>query len=489
MAAGGGAADGGSRLGALQMRPARALLSRRAGVLLHPTSLDGPDAIGDIGPAAVRFVRWLAATGFSAWQMLPIGPVGEGDSPYSARSSFAGEPMLISLDSMVGEGWLDRARLAKARRSAPRTGGWSAARRFKGRLFREAYESFLASGGARRADYRRFIAAPWMAAWCGVCESRGEPAGYAAFLQFAFDRQWDALRAVARAHGVLLVGDLPIFVSAESADVAEHPELFRLDRRGRPTVVTGVPPDCFSRDGQRWAHPHYRWSAHRRDGFRWWRARVREALHRFDLLRVDHFVGFAHAYEIPAAHRTARRGRWRPTPGRELLRALAREFGPLPFIAEDLGAVTPAVTRLRDDFALPGMRIVQHGFGSARSPDVPHRHPEYCVAYPGTHDNDTLAGWWRRLDAATRRRVLDYAGGSGRDALRSMLRITCTSRARIAVFPMQDLLGLGSEARMNTPGSARGQWSWRLRPGWSKRIDGAAWRRLIEVSDRGANEP
>ncbi len=460
---------------------------RRAGVLLHPTSLAGPDGIGDLGPAAHRFVDWLAGIGFASWQMLPIGPVGPGNSPYSALSSFAGEPLLLSLDAMVEEGWLSRARLAAARRAAPRRGGWTEARRFKRPLLNEAFEGFIARGGAQRRDYRRFLEATfdWLPTWLSWDEV-ADSLGAAAFFQFAFQRQWSALRRAAVERGVELIGDLPIFVAPDSSDVCWHPELFRLDRSKRPTVVTGVPPDCFSRDGQRWGHPHYRWPAHRRDGFRWWRRRVRAALERFDRLRIDHFVGFVHAYEIPAGHRTARRGRWRPTPGRELLSALRRELGPLPFIAEDLGAVTPAVTALREEFDLPGMRLLQNAFGSVNSPDLPHRHPVRCVVYPGTHDNDTTRGWWRTLPPDARRRFLHYAGGPSPEVVLSMARLALTSAADLCVIPMQDLLGLGSEARMNTPGRALGQWSWRLEDGWTRRIDASWWRESIEASGRGA---
>ena len=462
---------------------------RRAGVLLHPSSLDGPDPIGDIGPSTHRFLRWLASAGFTSWQMLPIGPVGEGNSPYSSRSSFAGEPMLLSLDAMVEEGWLPRRRLEQARRAAPRTSGWAAARRSKLPLLLEAYEGFLARRGAHRADYLRFLEdsyrppTRWLWHWL-TCDTSVKSLGATAFLQYAFDLQWSALRRTARELGIELIGDLPIFVAPDSADVVANPELFRLDRQRRPSIVTGVPPDLFSKNGQLWGHPHYRWSAHRRDGFRWWRERVRAALDRFDSLRIDHFVGFVHAFEIPAAHRTAKHGRWRPTPGRELLAALRREFGELPFIAEDLGAVTAEVVRLRDEFGLPGMRLLQNAFGGGDSLDLPHRHPEHCVVYPGTHDNDTIAGWWRTLDAASRRRALDYAGGSSREIVSSLLRLALTSPANLCVIPMQDLLALGSQARMNKPWQSRGQWEWRLPANWLTRIDAAAWKRRIDAARR-----
>jgi len=493
---------------------------RRAGVLLHISSLDGPDPIGDIGPSARRFLKWLGTSGFGAWQMLPIGPVGPGNSPYSAQSSFAGEPLFVSLDDLAERGWLDRASLRAARdrfhssaararegtrhgrhRSEHRAGApstsvdWAAARRFKWPLLSEAYARFLDRGGARSGDYRRFVRdSEWLPAWCAFVERSGRSPGEAAFIQFAFDLQWRSLRRDAIEAGVALIGDLPIFVATVSADVLGNPELFRLDARGRPTVVTGVPPDDFAPTGQRWGQPHYRWSTHARDGFSWWQRRVRAATERFELLRIDHFIGFVRAYEVPAAHRTAAHGRWRATPGRRLLGAISRSVGALPLIAEDLGSVTPEVIRLRDDFGLPGMKIVQSAFWCDDAGDLPHHHPANAVVYPGTHDNDTVAGWWRTLPSQNRRRFTDYAGapaaarssrGRPNDAIvGAMLRLVCNSPSRLAIMPMQDLLALGSEARMNFPGRGRGQWRWRLAHGWQRSIDAAQWRRRLEVAGR-----
>jgi len=503
--------------------PARAspLIDRRAGVLAHLSSLDAVDGVGDLGPAAHRFLRWLAASGFRAWQMLPIGPVGPGDSPYSAESSFAGEPLFVSLDALVDEGWLSRTELRcarEARSSRSRAQGrpttthsrdasrvskvnWSAARRFKRPLLQAAYAQFVSRGGARSAEYRGFLRrSAWLPDWCAFVEGRGESPGEAAFVQFAFDQQWAALRTAAREHDVQLVGDLPIFVAPDSADVQAHPELFRLDARGHPTVVTGVPPDVFSRTGQRWGHPHYRWSAHERSGFAWWRSRVRAAAARFDLIRIDHFIAFVRAWEVPSAQRTAQRGRWRRTPGHALLRAVERDLGALPFIAEDLGAVTPAVIELRDTFALPGMRILQNAFGSDDANDLPHHHPRNAVVYSATHDNDTTLGWWKSLPRVVRRRFVDYAGGSptertgappssrarssAHDAVWSMMRLVLTSPAQMAIVPMQDLLGLGSHARMNFPGRATGQWRWRLDAQWRRTAPAARLRRLLTVAGR-----
>lgn len=508
MAARRGRAHGGPCMGALEVTGRSAvrapiLRDRRAGVLLHCSSLDGPDGIGDLGPNAHRFLEWLAECGFRAWQMLPIGPVGPGNSPYSAESSFAGEPMFVSLDAVVDDGWLTRAELRAARQdrqprrsTSPSTRrrddsgvAWTQVRRFKQALLGRAYERFLARGAARGSEYRRFVRdSAWLPQWCAFVQRRGGSPGEAAFVQFLFDRQWRALRAASAACGVQLIGDLPIFVAFESADVQGHPQLFRLDARGRPTVVTGVPPDDFAATGQRWGHPHYRWPAHRRDGFAWWRSRVRAAVERFDLLRIDHFIGFIRAYEVPAHHRTAAHGRWRPTPGRELLRAIERDIGSLPFIAEDLGAVTRPVIALRDDHGLPGMKIVQNAFWSDDSGDRPHHHSPNTVAYPGTHDNDTVRGWWATLAPEARRRFLDYSGSAARDIVAAMTRLVMTSPAQLAIIPMQDLLGLGSQARMNLPGRGRGQWRWQLASDWRRGIDKVALRRMIAVAGRAARE-
>lgn len=468
------------------------LCQRAAGILLHLSSLPCGHGIGDLGPEAYRFVNWLQAAGMRFWQMLPIGPVGKGNSPYSARSAFAGEPLFISLQMLVDAGWLKRSEI--------RTGGalnagrvrYPTVRRYKYARFRRAFGRFVQSGGQRRRGYRSFVRnhADWLTGWCAYAarQDGGSPE-FHAFLQWVFDEQWVALRAYAAQKGVRLIGDLPIFVSPESADVVTNPELFRLDRRtGKPTVVTGVPPDCFSRDGQLWEHPHYAWKRHIASDFAWWVQRVRLLLARFDLLRLDHFVGFTHLYEIPGHAGTARKGRWRKTPGRELLTELRRHVGPLPFLAEDLGHVTKAVTRLRIDFGLPGMRILQNAFGGeGDSVDRPHHHPADSVVYTGTHDNDTTVGWWQTLNRASRKRVQAYAGSDvGRDTIRdAMVRLCLTSPANLAVVPMPDVLGLGREARMNRPGeTSTRNWSWRLRRGQVRMKEARELRKVMAVAGR-----
>ena len=460
--------------------------TRSAGVLLHPTSLPGGHGIGDLGPTARRWVTWCQRAGFTWWQMLPVGPVGEGWSPYSPQSAFAIEPMLISLDDLVADGLIARRDLRAVRTLSndARVRFQTVARRKHDVLY-QAWRNLKPTSALRR--FKRDQSS-WLESWCAfAAEQDGLEPAYHAAVQYIAQVQWDRLRTHARRAGVRLIGDLPIFVTLESADVVAAPELFRLDRSGRPTVVTGVPPDSFSPTGQRWGHPHYRWSAHRASGWQWWVDRVQRQLALSDAVRVDHFVGFHHLFEIPADHKTAEHGRWKRSPGQELLRALANAVGDLPFIAEDLGAVTPEVTALRTEFGLPGMRLLQHAFGGADSIDRPHHHPESCVVYPGTHDNDTTRGWWRDQSVATRRQVRAYAGEGPVEDL--MIRLCASSPARTAVIPIADILGLGRGARMNRPGIARGNWAWRMTE-WPDRartrwLD-ALWRATARHPERAA---
>jgi 4-alpha-glucanotransferase len=463
---------------------------RRAGVLLHVSSLPSMHGIGDLGPAAHAFADWCAAAGQSIWQMLPVGPVGPGDSPYASTSSFAGEPLFISLEVLAGEGLLSRADL-RAGRGEPRVGAdgpvdWAAARRFKEPRLLRAYQAARRGRGGLPAAFRAFTRrhSAWLPGWCRFAAMRpgaSPDPDFHAWLQWQFDRQWTALREHCARQGVLLLGDVPIFVPLDSADVQDNPRLFRLDRNGRPDVVTGVPPDCFSATGQLWGHPHYRWSEHRRTGFAWWIARIRENLARFDAVRIDHFVGFVHAYEIPGRATTAMRGTWRPTPGRELLEALERACGRLPLVAEDLGAVTPEVVALRERFGLPGMKLVHNAFYGPGSGDLPCLHPADCVAYPGTHDNDTTLGWWKTLPPDARARYASYVGAASVREARaglpgSMVTATLQSPSRTAIVAMQDLLGLDGSARMNTPGLGSRQWRWRMAPDALLGLDAATMR-------------
>lgn len=441
------------------------LSTRRAGVLMHVTSLPSPHGSGDLGPAAFAFADWLADAGFTVWQMLPVGPMGYGDSPYSSPSSFAIEPTFLALEPLVASGLLARKAVKPSRLLAKGDCDFAGSRAFRMPLYAQAAQAFHARGLARTAAFKAFERkSPWLDAWLRfVAGDDAVLRATHAFIQFELDRQWAALRAHCTSRGVHLVGDVPIFVTANSADVQADPALFRLRNDGSPEVLTGVPPDNFTADGQLWGHPHYAWDAHRRERFRWWISRIACAAERFDLVRIDHFIGFHHAYEVRAGAKNARKGEWRKAPGRELLAAMAKRFGALPLIAEDLGALTPEVEALRDDFGLAGMRIVQNAFWSGKSGDMPHNHPVRAVVYSGTHDNETTAQWWKGRDAAQRSRFRSYAGDG--PVHEAMGRIVLASPAALAVLPMQDLLGLGAKARMNLPGTATGNWRWRMAAG------------------------
>lgn len=455
---------------------------RLAGVLLPLAALPARHGVGDLGPEAHRFVAWCAEAGLGWWQMLPVGPIGPGDSPYSSSSAFAGEPLFLSLERLVDDGLLAAADVHAPATLGQGKANYAAARAFKEPRLVRAFERWSKRGGSRKAfDAFCADAAPWLDPWVryvggdGLC---------ARFLQFEFQRQWGALREAARVARLRLMGDAPIFVGAESADVDQHRELFRLDEHGRPTVLTGCPPDSFSADGQLWGHPHYAWDAHRADGFAWWRRRVARQLELFDAVRIDHFIGFHHAWEVPAGHRTARRGQWGATPGRELLEAIAREVaGALPLIAEDLGAVTDEVLALRDDFKLPGMRVLQWGYGPG-SYHAPFRAPENAVVYPGTHDNDTVKGWWKSVDAATRKRFKAGTGGAASTAHWDMWRASCATAAHTALVQAQDLLGLGRSARTNLPGTPSGNWNWRIARRDLSHTLAKKNRELVEATDR-----
>ena len=473
---------------------------RRSGMLLHPTSLPGPHGSGDFGPSAYHFVDWLASAGQSVWQMLPLNPIGPGNSPYASVSAFAGSPLLVALEPLIDKGWLrldadEAAAFDAGQVDFERVAGWRMAR------LRESAQGFLArAGDADRAaysdyceaqahwldDYALFMAVdeatraaagfvPW-SKWDAALARRRPRALAAArrrhaaavdfwrFAQWCFDTQWQAVRRHARERGVLLVGDLPIFVAHHSADCWTRPDLYLLDEHFEPTVVAGVPPDYFSATGQRWGNPLYDWEAMRRDSYAWWIARVQRQLELADWLRIDHFRGFAGCWEIPADSPTAIEGRWVPGPGDGLFEAMARALGRLPLIAEDLGVITPDVVALRDRFGLPGMRILQFAFGGdAEHPFLPHNYPPDTCAYTGTHDNDTFAGWWG--DATARERDFAAAYLDCEEGGASWAAIAAVSRspAKLAMFPFQDVLGLGSGHRMNTPGQEQ-CWTWRF--GW-----------------------
>lgn len=467
---------------------ARFFSQRRAGVLLHPTSLPAhhPDRCGDIGLSAQRFLAFLAATGFSVWQMLPIGPTHGDGSPYQSLSVHAGNTDLISLNDLYQRGLLQRDEMQLPREQILS----AAALRFTQQLssdvvLAENYRNFCNDNAAWLDDYALFIAArearncrAWFD-WEAPLRDRNASALAAErvrekiriegvqFEQFIFFEQWRALRDEARHLGIVLFGDLPIFVAHDSADVWAQPHLFQLDANGQPLTVAGVPPDYFSETGQRWGNPHYAWERMAEDNFAWWRGRIAAQLQFFDVLRIDHFRGFEAYWEIPASCPTAIDGRWVSAPGQALLHAIFDAFPELPLVAENLGTITPEVEALRAEFALPGMLILQFAFdGSRDNPYLPHRHAALDVVYTGTHDNDTTLGWYRQLDAETRARVDDYLGYSSEPMPRPLIRAALASVAALAIIPMQDLLELDSAHRMNIPGTIEGNWRWQF--DWSQ---------------------
>ena len=439
--------------------------TRRAGVLLHVTSLPRREGPGDLGDAAYRFVDFLADAGCSVWQVLPLVPTHEEDgSPYNGRSAMACNPDLISRERQADQGLADPAGLGDAERTAFEA--WCEERRD----WLEPYVEFTA--------LRELLdGAPWPTWEPGlrdgheaeVAEALGpvrDRVDELRFEQWVFARQWDALREYAASRGVLLFGDLPIFVSLDSADVWASRELFQLDERGRPITVTGCPPDYFAKDGQRWNNPHYDWAAMAADGFTWWRHRIARQRELFDLVRIDHFRGFEAAWHVPSDAPTARDGWWVEGPGAAALSALVEAAGPGTLVAEDLGQITPEVEALRRRFGLPGMKILQFAFdGSPDNPYLPAHHGEQSVVYTGTHDNDTTLGWWQELDETARALVRSYLLDPDEPMPWALVRLAMDSTARLAVVPAQDLLGLGSESRMNTPGTDTGNWAWQASPG------------------------
>ena len=467
---------------------------RRTGILLHPSSLPGPRGQGDLGADACRFVDFLAAAGQTVWQVLPLGPTHDGGSPYQCLSVHAGNARLISLDRLVEAGWLssDEARDAPAddeSRACADDGVWSLVLQgFSARAdeaARGAYAAFIAGARDWLDDYALFIAlraefahAAWVD-WPAPLRDRDEAALAAArlrhqrviervrFQQFLFHRQWHELKVYANARGVLLFGDMPIFVAHDSVDVWADRRLFNLDEEGRARVVAGVPPDYFSVTGQRWGNPHYRWDVMAQDGYRWWIRRIESHLAMLDLVRIDHFRGFEAFWEIPADHADAIGGRWVDGPREALFDALLSHFGTLPLVAEDLGMITPEVYALRDRYGLPGMRILQFAFdGSADNPYLPHNYSPAAVVYTGTHDNDTTLGWFLELEPRMRDYVDEYLGRPVEAMPWSLIRSAMASTAAMAIFPMQDVLALDGEHRMNVPGTTEGNWRWRFEWEW-----------------------
>jgi 4-alpha-glucanotransferase len=476
------------------MKAPPTIRTRASGVLIHPTSIPGPGGCGDLGPEAHRFAETLAAAGQSWWLMLPIGPPGFGNSPYCTFSSFAGNPLLISLETLAQDGLLKEVE----------TASWPTDRvpfddviAFKERHLRRAYEAFQGTrrpagydGFLRRADswlppYALYQALknarkdlPWTR-WDGdlragkaaaLQRARKELAaevGYQAFLQYEFDRQWESLRARCRGLGLGLLGDVPFYVPLDSADVWARQDQFDVGPAGKPRRVVGVPPDDFAKEGQLWGFPLYLWDRMKKDGFAWWLSRLRAALSRFDAIRIDHFLGFHRAWAVSTRHRNALKGKWIPGPGGEILERLAADGRPLEFVAEDLGSVTPEALELRDRFDLPGIRVIQFGFGwDPEQYHLPHNYPKRSLAATSTHDNDTARGWFSTIEhPGTKEWVQRYLKTDGHEIHWTLTQAVWNSPADTAIVPAQDIPGLGSEARMNRPGVPTGNWDWRLRPG------------------------
>jgi 4-alpha-glucanotransferase len=491
---------------------------RAAGILLHPTSLPGPYGIGDLGPAAYAWVDALVAARQTWWQILPLGPTGYGDSPYQCFSAFAGNPYLLSPEALVRDGLLRRDDLADVSFPDGRA-DYGPVIRFKVAMLARAWENFQAgAGGHLRPAFEEFCErrAAWLddfALFMALKDAHGgvswsvwpeeyvlrEPealrqarrelapaVGQHKFRQFLFFRQWGELRGYAHSRGVRLIGDIPIFVSSDSADVWAHPGLFQLDAHRRPRVVAGVPPDYFSATGQLWGNPLYDWDALKRTGYAWWIERMLATLAQVDLVRLDHFRGFEAYWEIPAGMPTAQIGRWVEGPGADFLEALRDALGGLPLIAEDLGVITPEVEALRDRFGLPGMRILQFAFGGAAEDRfLPHNYERNTVVYTGTHDNDTTRGWFARLSTREAAFLRRYAPYAETDVAWELIRLAWGSVADTAVAPLQDVLSLGTEARMNLPGRPSGNWGWRFTAGMLTDAVLGRLADLTEVYSRG----
>lgn len=472
--------------------------SRRSGILCHPTSLPGPHGIGDFGESAFRFVEWLQSGAQSVWQILPLGPIGAGNSPYASPSAFAGNTLLISLPWLVGDGLLEEGDLASSPEFSESTVDYGTVRAFKKPLLRRAFDRFRRGAATHlRPDFEAYeeLERYWLsefALFMALKEAHGpdswtswpteiaqrESAVLAAaerqhrdeirfhtFAQFLFDRQWNEVRRHCAVHGIQILGDIPIFVAYDSADVWANQEIFLLDERGVPTAEAGVPPDAFAAEGQHWGNPQYDWAENARTGYAWWIERVRTSLRRVDLLRIDHFRGFAASWVIPTGSPTAASGHWEAGPGKEIFEAIRASLGTLPFVVEDLGLVTPDVIALRKELGFPGMSVLQFAFDSGpMNAYLPHNYDSNTVVYSGTHDNQTTIGWFRSLPDWVRTNVQRYLGRDGSDVAWDLIRLAQSSVADRAIIPLQDVMRLDDDARMNFPGTPTGNWTWRFAP-------------------------
>ncbi len=468
---------------------------RKSGILMPVASLPGAYGIGTLGKPAFAFVDFLKKAGQAVWQLLPLSPTGYGDSPYQSCSAFAGSPYLIDLDLLRGEGLLKkgeyeacdhgkgdaidygalyRTRFAVLRKAFARFSAW----------YPDDYYHFCYEQGWWLEDYALYMTAKGLAGGKSYLEwpedvrlhkkeaidrlyaEHENEVHFWKFCQYEFRRQWMALKAYAAKQGVALMGDIPIYVAADSADVWASPELFLLEADGTPSAVAGCPPDAFSATGQLWGNPLYDWAYHERTGYAWWVRRIRYALEWYDQLRIDHFRGFDTYYAIPYGAKTAQGGEWRTGPGMKLFRALKQELGEVPIIAEDLGELFPSVYQLLEDSGFPGMKVLQFAFGAGDSEYLPHNHPVHCVVYTGTHDNTTAAAWFRTAAPAERKKAMRYLGIADKaEGAQGLVRGALASPGELCIIPLADYLGLGAEARINTPSTlGGGNWTWRAKP-------------------------
>ena len=491
---------------------------RASGILVHPSCFPSRGGIGDFGPAAYQFLDFLSASKQTLWQILPLAPAGYGNSPYSCISAFAGNPLLISLERLAEHGWIGQDRL----RLLPEGCGavnFEQLEKTKRPLLHEAAANFLANASA--IDRERFEKFCWLNGWWledyvlfevlrrhfdahswnewprDLAERKPEvldrarrdfadEIAQARAIQFAFYEQWRALHTECKRRGIRIIGDVAIFVSYDSADVWAHPELFRLNPDLSPEVVAGVPPDYFSKNGQRWGNPLYRWDVLRERGYEWWMQRMKWALQTCDMVRIDHFRGFESCWEIPASEETAIHGKWIKGPGEEFFRVLRDTFGDLPLIAEDLGLITKEVVALREQIGVPGMRVLQFGFGDKGAHMyLPHKYVEHTVVYTGTHDNDTSVGWWKNSARPQEREAAQAYFGEAPDGIHwAMIRAAETSVAKLCVIQLQDVLGLDSDCRMNIPSHPEGNWTWRYCPDQLSENVAKKFAEITELADR-----
>jgi len=492
---------------------------RRSGILLHPTSLPGRFGIGDLGPGADMFLDWARDAGQSVWQILPLGPTGPGGSPYGSHSAFAGNAMLISPDLLMREGWIPEDSLDHIPRFSEQEIDFDRVEPWKRALLRLSWEHFQRHARAgHRFELESFVygvdQSEWLDDWALYMALKGHHGGaewlrwdrdlasrdrdalvrarhelhsevaFEKYIQFLFFRQWRRVHDEARQRDIAIVGDLPIYVALDSADVWANPECFQLDEELQPTSVAGVPPDYFSKTGQRWGNPLYRWDRMAEDGYEWWMSRLRANFRLADIVRIDHFRAFADYWEIPVDEETAVKGQWVPGPGIDFFRAVRRQLGEVPLIAEDLGDITPDVDELRELSGLPGMKVLQFAFHDDKNAHLPERHRSHSVVYTGTHDNDTSAGWYEKAEGPERSRVVRHLGGDDTPIAWRMIRAAFHSLANLAIVPMQDVLGLGSEARMNVPGDRENNWAWRATPLQFRGEEAMLLRKLGEKSGR-----